>query len=67
MQRQSCGGRRKYRNKCPATDNGSKQLTTTNVDIPRTERHEVVRSADRVGRDVDTERDDDETNGGKGG
>jgi hypothetical protein len=48
-----------YGNKAPATNDGSKQLTTTDVDVVGAERHEVVGRAYGVGRDVDTEGDDD--------
>ena len=43
-----------YRNKTPATNEGSKQLTTPDIDILRSKRHEIIGRADRVGRDVDT-------------
>ena len=38
-----------YWNKSPATNDGSKQLATADVDVPGTERHEVVGCADGVG------------------
>ena len=38
-----------YRNEAPATDEGSKQLTTSDVDVLGTERHEVVGRAYGVG------------------
>ena len=56
-----------YRNKAPATNDGSKKLTTANVDVLGAEGHEVVGSTYRVGRDVDTEGDDDQADGAKGG
>ena len=55
-----------YRNEAPATDEGSKQLTTANVDVLRTERHEVVGCANGVGRDVYTQGDDDQADRSKG-
>jgi hypothetical protein len=54
-------------NKAPATDDSSKQLTTTDVDVLGCEGHEIVGGTDGVGRDVDTEGDDDETNGTESG
>lgn len=56
-----------YRNKGPATNDGSKKLTTADVDVLGTERHKVVGRAYGVGRDVDTNSDDDQANGAKGG
>ncbi len=38
-----------YRNKAPATNDGSKQLTTADVDVLGAERHEVVGRAYGVG------------------
>ena len=58
-------GKTAYWYKSPATYNGSKELTTTDVDVLGAERHEIVRRADGVGGDVDTKRDDDQTDGGK--
>src|ERR1700753_1179265 len=55
-----------YRNKAPATNDGSKQLTTANVNILGAERHEIVGCADRGGRDGDTQGDDDQADGAKG-
>jgi len=60
-------GRPTYWNKTPATDDGSKQLTTADVDVLGAERHEVVGRAYGVGRDVDTEGDDDQTDSAKSG
>ena len=60
-------GRSTYWNKAPATNDGSKQLTTADVDVLGAERHEVVGRAYGVGRDVDTEGDDDQADGAKGG
>lgn len=60
-------GRPTYWNKCPATNNGSKQLTTPNVDILGAEGHEVVGRADGVCRDVDTKGNDNQADGAKGG
>jgi hypothetical protein len=60
-------GRPTYWNKAPATNDGSKQLTTADVDVLGAERHEVVGRAYGVGRDVDTEGDDDQADGAKGG
>lgn len=60
-------GRLTHRNKTPATNEGSKQLATTDIDVARTERHEIVGCADRVGRDVDTECDNDQANGAESG
>ena len=56
---------RTYRHKEPAADESSKDLATADVDVARQEGHEVVGGADGVGRDVDTERDDDEADGAK--
>ena len=56
-----------YRNKAPATNDGSKQLTTADVNVFGGERHEVVGRAYGVGRDVDTESDDNQADGAKGG
>ncbi len=56
-----------YRNEAPATNDGSKQLTAADVDVLGAERHEVVGRAYGVGRDVDTEGDDDQADGAKGG
>jgi hypothetical protein len=56
-----------HRNKPPATNDGGKYLTTTDVDVLGAERHEVVCSAYGVGGDVDTEGDNDQTDGTKGG
>lgn len=56
-----------YRNEAPATNDGSKQLTTADVDVLGGERHEIVGRADGVGRDVDTEGDYDQADGGEGG
>ena len=56
-----------YRNKAPATNNGSKNLTTADVNVLGAERHEVVCCADRVGGDVDAERDDEQGNGAESG
>lgn len=60
-------GRPNYRNKTPATNDSSKQLTTADVDVLGSERHEVVGRAYGVGRDVDTEGDYDQADGSKGG
>jgi hypothetical protein len=60
-------GRPTYRNKAPATNDSSKQLTTADVDVLGAERHEVVGRAYGVGRDVDTKSDDNQANGAKGG
>ena len=59
-------GRPIYWNKAPATNDGSKQLTTTDVDVPGAERHEVVGRAYGVGRDVDTKGDNEQANSAKG-
>lgn len=59
-------GRPTYRNKAPATNDGGKKLTTADVDVLWTERHEVVGRTDGVGRDVDTDSDDDQADGAKG-
>ena len=42
-------------------------MTTADVDVLGTERHEVVGCAYGVRRDVDTERNDDQADGTKGG
>ena len=42
-------------------------MTAADVNVFGSERHEIVGCADRVGRDVDTEGDDDQADGGKGG
>jgi hypothetical protein len=42
-------GRPTYRNKAPAANDGSKKLTTADVDVLGTERHEVIGSAYGVG------------------
>lgn len=55
-----------YWNKAPTTNDGSKQLTTADVDVLGAERHEVVGRAYGVGRDVDAEGDDDQADGAKG-
>lgn len=55
-----------HRNEAPATDEGSKQLATSDVDILRTERHEVIGCANGVGRDVDTKGNDYQADRGKG-
>jgi hypothetical protein len=60
-------GRPTYWNKAPATNDGSKQLTTSDIDVLRAERHEIVGCAYGVGRDIDTEGDDDQADGAKGG
>ena len=60
-------GRPTYWNKSPATNESGKQLTTADVDVLGTERHEVVGRAYGVRRNVDTERDDDQADGAKGG
>jgi len=60
-------GRPTYGNKAPATNDGSKQLTTADVNVFGGERHEVVGRAYGVGRDVDTESDDNQADGAKGG
>lgn len=60
-------GKPNYRNKPPATNDSSKQLTTADVDVLRSERHEVVGRTYGVGRDVDTKGDYDQTDGSKGG
>lgn len=54
-------------NKGPGTDDCSKQLATTDVDVSRSKGHEVVGGGDGVCGYVDTEGDDDETDGGEGG
>ena len=54
-----------HRNEEPATDEGSKKLTTSDVNIPWAKRHQVVRCADGVGRDVDSQCDDDQANSGE--
>ena len=60
-------GRPTYWDKSPATNESGKQLTTADVDVLGTERHEVVGRAYGVRRNVDTERDDDQADGAKGG
>ena len=60
------GGTLTHRDEKPATDESSEQLTTSDVDIPRAEGHQIVRCADRVGRNVDTQCHDDQANSGKG-
>jgi len=60
-------GKPTYRDKAPASNDGSKQLTTADVNVLGGERHEVVGRAYGVGRDVDTEGDYDQADGGKGG
>jgi hypothetical protein len=60
-------GRPTYWNKAPATNDGSKQLTTADVDVLGADRHEVVGRAYRVGRDVDTEGDDNQADSAKSG
>ena len=60
-------GKPTYRDKAPASNDGSKQLTTADVNVLGSERHEVVGRAYGVGRDVDTEGDYDQADGGKGG
>ena len=60
-------GRPIYWNKAPATNDGSKELTTTDVDVLGAERHEVIGRAYGVGRDVDTKGDDEQADGAKGG
>lgn len=54
-------------NKAPATNDSSKQLTTTDVDVLGCEGHEIVGGTDGVGGDVDTEGNDYETDGTEGG
>lgn len=56
-----------HRNESPAADDGSEQLAAADVDVFGAERHQVVGRADRVGRDVDAERDDDQADRGEGG
>lgn len=59
-------GRPTYRNKSPATNEGSQQLTTTDVDVLGAERHEIVGRAYGVGRNVNTDGDNDQADGAKG-
>jgi hypothetical protein len=56
-----------HRNKSPATNDGCKQLATADVDVLGAERHEVVGCAYGIGRDVDTQGNNDQANGAKGG
>ena len=60
-------GRPTYWDETPATNESSKKLTAADVDVLGGERHEVVGGTDGVGRDVDTEGDDDQANSAKGG
>ena len=60
-------GKPTYRDKSPASNDGSKQLTTADVNVLGGERHEVVGRAYGVGRDVDTKGDDDQADGSKRG
>ena len=53
-------------NKAPATNDGSKKLTTADVDVLWAEGHEIIGRADGVGRDVDTKGDDEQADGAKG-
>lgn len=55
-----------YWNKRPAANNCSKQLTAANVDVLRAEGHEVVGCTDGVGRDIDTEGDNEQADGAEG-
>ena len=54
------------RDEGPAANDSSKKLTTADVDVLGAESHEIVRSGDTVGADVDTEGDDDQSDSGKG-
>jgi hypothetical protein len=56
-----------YRNKSPATNDSSKQLSTADIDIFRPEGHKIVCGANGVGRDIDTESDNDQADGAKSG
>jgi len=55
-----------YRHADPSTNESSEQLTAANVDVLRTERAEIVGGRDGVGRDVDTERDNEQAYCAKG-
>ena len=54
-------------NKGPGADESGKKLTTSNVDIARSEGHKIIGSRYRIGGDVDTEGDDDEADSGESG
>lgn len=55
------------RHECPAANDRGEDLSTANVDVLWTEGHEIVGGRDGVGRNVDTERDDDQTDGSESG
>lgn len=53
--------------KCPRPNERCKKLPAPDVDIFGTKSHKIIRSGDGIGRDVDTEGNDDETNSCKSG
>lgn len=55
-----------YRHESPATDERGQQLSTADVDVFRAEGHQIVGGADGVGRDVDTQGDNDQAHGCEG-
>lgn len=49
-----------YRYEGPTTNECGKKLATADVDVFGAERHQIVCSADRIRRDIDPKRDDDQ-------